>query len=60
MTTSRWCQCDDGIGVFWTRVRFPRCVVVAVFVSSDRSLPKGRIWVTVRVRSKGEKESKGG
>ena len=39
-------------------MRFPRCVVVAVLVSSDRSLPKGRIWVTVRVRSKGEKESK--
>ncbi len=42
-------------------MRFPRCVVVVVvLVSSDRSLPKGRIWVTVRVRSKGEKESKGG
>ena len=41
-------------------MRFPRCVVVVMLVSSDRSLPKGRIWVTVRVRSKGEKESKGG
>ena len=41
-------------------MRFSRCVVVMVLVSSDRSLPKGRIWVTVRIRSKCEKESKGG
>ena len=42
-------------------MRFPCCVVVVVLVFSNRSLSKGRIiWVTVRLRSNVEKESKGG
>ncbi len=41
-------------------MRFSHCGEVVVLVSSDRSLPKGRIlWLTVRVRLKGKSESKG-